>query len=312
MGLYDLVSFKEQLTSSVVTDSVNEKIQELIQNISVIKTHIPLTQHQSFIVDDLITHCEMVVSSLTAVENTLNSHLNHLYQEIDQVTHELFSNNYNLEEKYNRDARFVREHWRVMVNSDVEAIIQQRIMLHTDWKYPALEIGCRDGEWTRLLVAADPLYIMDRNEDFLDSTAKQFPEEYQRRLRPYHLANHNLSMLPQNQFGFVFSWGYFNYVSLDTMKSYLTQILNVLRPGGVFMFSYNDGDSPGGAGMAEKMVRAYTPKSVLLALVEGLGFEVVSVADHGPAISWLEIKRPGELQTIKAHQVLGEIKRRKN
>lgn len=312
MSLYNLVSFKEQLTSSVVTKSANEKIQELIQNISDIKTHIPLTQHQLFMIDDLIIRCEMVASSLTTVENTLKSHLTAIYQEINQVTHELFSNNYSLEEKYNEDAGFIRDHWRVMVNSEVESIIQQRIILYTDWKYPALEIGCRDGEWTRLLVAADPLYIMDRNREFLDSTAKKFPEEYQRRLRPYHLANHNLSMLPAGQFGFVFSWGYFNYVSLDTMKSYLTQILNVLRPGGVFMFSYNDGDSPGGAGMAENMARAYTPKSVLLALVEGIGFEVVSIADHGPAISWLEIKRPGELQTIKAHQVLGEIKRREN
>jgi cyclopropane fatty-acyl-phospholipid synthase-like methyltransferase len=161
-------------------------------------------------------------------------------------------------------------------------------------------------------VAADPLYIIDRHRDFLDSTSRKFPEEYQRRLRQYHLVNHDMSMLPQNQMGFIFSWGYFNYVSMDTMKQYLQQAMSLLRPGGVFMFSYNDGDTPGGAGMAEKFVRSYMPRSFLVTLCQSLGFEIQAEAEHGPAISWLEIRRPGNLETIKAHQVLGEIKRRDN
>lgn len=312
MGLHNTVSFREQLTSNVVTESVTEKVQELIHNISAIKTHMNLSQHQHFIIDDLITRCEMVVSSITMVENNLKSHIDSLNREIQQITHDLFSNSYKLEDIYNEDAAVVREKWKIVVNSDVENAIQERIMLHTDWKYPALEIGCRDGEFTRHLVAADPLYLIDRNREFLSTAPSQFPVEYQRRLRTYHLVDHNLSELPQGQFAFIFSWGYFNYVSMDTMKTYLKQAYDLLRPGGVFMFSYNDGDSPGGAGMAEKMARAYTPKSVLLAVCEGLGYEILHIADHGPAISWLEIKKPGELFTVKAHQVLGEIKRREN
>lgn len=312
MSLYNLVDFRQHLVGTVSTQAAVQEMQKLQENILAIRRAVPLTeQHDSFI-EDLSQHCEKAIALIEEANDIFKVHLEAINQEINQVTHELFSNNYNIEQRYNQDVEFVREHWKIVVNPEVEAIIQQRITLYTDWKYPALEIGCRDGEWTRLLVAADPLYIMDRNREFLDNATQQFPIEYQRRMRPYHLANHNLSVLPQNQFGFVFSWGYFNYVSLDTMKSYLTQIFNILRPGGIFMFSYNDGDSPGGAGMAEQMARAYTPKSVLLALVEGLGFEVISVADHGPAISWLEIKRPGELHTVKAHQVLGEITRREN
>ena len=156
------------------------------------------------------------------------------------------------------------------------------------------------------MVAADPLYIMDRHQEFLDAAKNQFPSAYQRRLRTYQLINHDLSVLPQNQFGFVFSWGYFNYVSMDTMKHYLKQIHDVLRPGGTFLFSYNDGDTPSGAAMAEQFAQTYMPKSLLSVLVKSLGFEISQSFDY-PNNSWIEVRKPGELNTIKLHQVLGEI-----
>jgi cyclopropane fatty-acyl-phospholipid synthase-like methyltransferase len=106
---------------------------------------------------------------------------------------------------------------------------------------------------------------------------------------------------------FVFSWGYFNYVSLDTMKQYLRQVFDLLRPGGVFMFSYNDGDTPAGAGMAENFAQTYMPKSMLVTLCESLGYNVSSTHIHSTNIHWIEITKPGVLETNKAHQVLGKI-----
>ena len=73
-----------------------------------------------------------------------------------------------------------------------------------------------------------------------------------------------MSELPQNQMGFVFCWNFLNYCSLDTIKEYLKEVKNVLRPGGIFMFSYNDGDRSGGAGMAENFFMSYMPKSMLI------------------------------------------------
>ena len=76
------------------------------------------------------------------------------------------------------------------------------------------------------------------------------------------------------------------------------------------MFSYNDGDTPTGAAMAESFSQTYLPKSVLILLCQSMGFEIENVIDPANGISLLEIKRPGTLHTIKAHQVLGEMKRR--
>lgn len=309
MALYDLVDLRQQLMARADTGPVVERLLDLRNNVLSIKTAVPLDATRSAYIDRLVDYYDQTIEFVNSPDNGLAAELQSINDEIQNLTHTLFYNNYGLEEQKN-SADFIRTHWLINVNSDVELIIRQRILLHTDWKYPALEIGCYDGYWTQYLVAADPLYIIDSHRDFLDSTASRFPQEYQRRLRQYHLVNHDMSMLPSDQFGFIFSWGYFNYVSMDTMKQYLQQVMNLLRPGGVFMFSYNDGDTPGGAGMAEKFVRSYMPKSFLVPMCQSLGFEIQAEAEHGPAISWLEIRRPGTLATIKAHQVLGEIKQR--
>ncbi|CAB4128215.1 AdoMet_MTases domain containing protein [uncultured Caudovirales phage] len=308
MALYDLVSFRHRLTQALQVSEAVNKLIELQNSIANIKSQVPvLNDENKEYINSLINHYEQVIKLAQQPELEFKGHIDKVNEEIGRITHRLFANNYELEERYG-DANFVRNHRRIYVNADVEDIIKQRILLHTSWRYPALEIGCRDGEWTQFLVAADPLYIMDRHSEFLESTSSKFPEAYQRRLRNYPLINHNLSALPKDQFAFVFSWGYFNYVSLDTMKQYLKQIFGLLRPGGIFMFSYNDGDTPSGAGMAENFSQTYMPKSMLIPLSESIGFDVGQNFDYDANVSWLELKRPGELQTVKSHQVLGEIR----
>jgi hypothetical protein len=195
-------------------------------------------------------------------------------------------------------------------------LILDRLRNYTDWHYPGMELGCRTGAWTQYLVGCDPLYIVDLDEQFLDITSKQFNELYQSRLRKYKIKllplqnENNLNELPENQFGFIFSWEYFNYLALSTCKYYLAQSFKMLRPGGIMMFSYNDGDTPNGAAYAESGAQSYLPKSHLIRICNELGFEIVNSEsyDNG-VISWLEIKKPGTLSTIKAHQALGEIMR---
>ena len=61
---------------------------------------------------------------------------------------------------------------------------------------------------------------------------------------------------------------------------------------------------------AEGYWMSYIPKSLLVPMCESLGFEVVytkEVRGEGTAISWVELKKSGTLETVKAHQVLGEI-----
>jgi SAM-dependent methyltransferase len=307
MALHDLVKLKQTLTQALDAQPVIETIDRLTNNLSNVKLQVPVVpQEHADYIDQLVVYYNSLKTQSVQPMIEFENRLVLINQQIFELTKQLFAGNYELEERYGT-VDDIRNKRKIYISEDVEHEIRQRILLHTTWKYPALEIGCRDGEWTQHLIASDPLYIMDRHQEFLDSTDSKFPEAYQRRLRKYKLVDHNFSGLPQGQFGFIFSWGYFNYVSVDTITQCLKHIHELLRPGGTFMFSYNDGDTPEGAGMAENFSRSYLPKSILVPLCLSLGFSLENEVDLGPGISWLEIKKSGTLKTIKAHQPLGEI-----
>lgn len=310
--LTELVKIRELLESVFTTDPVVAAVDALEADLSAIGNETPIVEFKDDI-EQVVTDLGRVYSDLQFTQERFNLVLQRINQRIQSEAQKFYTDNYSLELRVESEAVGNIRKIRVLdLSPDIQQDIISRIQLHTSWKYPALEIGCRDGEWTRHLVAADPLYITDHYRDFLESAGQQFPDEYQRRLRSYLTRDTDLSMLPAGQFGFVFCWNFLNYRSLDTIKEYLKSVKELLRPGGVFMFSYNNADRHEQAGYAEGFWMSYMPKSMLVPLCESLGFEVVQTRDirgEGTAISWIEIKKPGELKTVKAHQVLGEIKR---
>ena len=308
--LYDLVTLKKSMIESYNTLGVEEAIIRLREQIENIKLQVPVIEQDNMdYLNNLIEFYSKMLEQVSAPKEEFKRKILDIEQRITDTSKQLFVDNYALEE-HDGGLEHVRNHRRIHIRPDVEDLIKYRIQLYTNWQYPTLEIGCRDGEWTQHLVAADPLYIFDKYQEFLDSTNTKFPAEYQRRLRKYLNKDYDFSLIPQKQFGFIFSWGHFNYVSLDTITQVLKSARELLRPGGVFLFSYNDGDTPAGAGMAENFAQTFIPKSILVPTCEGLGFEVVQTFEELPNITWIEVRKPGELKTIKAHQVMGKIERR--
>jgi hypothetical protein len=172
------------------------------------------------------------------------------------------------------------------------------------------------------MVVNDPLYLCDHDVETIDATVKQFDEVYQRRLAKYVIPtqpDRALSQLPQNQFGFILSWMYFNYYELDILIGFLKSILTTLRPGGVFMFSYNNGDLLSSCRISEYAGMSFIPKRNLIKTCIESGFEIVKTFDVPNVddlstfddkveyISWIEIRKPGVLQSTKIRQTLGEV-----
>ena len=201
-----------------------------------------------------------------------------------------------------------------VLSDPLRELITTRIKSYCDWHYPSLQIGCRFKQWTDCMVTSDPLYLTNYYPDMITRTTTTYPEEYQRRLRVYPISCHDLSKhLPIGQFGFVLSWEILNYASRDEIRKILSQTFNLLRPGGTFMFSYNNCDLPESANLAEIGAMSYIRKQHLYEIITSLGYSITSIEDqptNDPLyayISWFEIKKPGALQTSKTHQAIGKI-----
>ena len=312
MSITELIRLKRALESINTADVVKE-LASLKYQVNNIKTQVDKPSDQILEhIDSLTAIYDEVINRMVQSVDFNRAKLATVGQAITDLSHDLYAKSYDLESwpVEALDTDFIRNDRALPLTPDIEQAVQQRLTFYTSWKYPALELGCRDGEWTRHMVAADPLYVMDRYQEFLNNTNEQFLPEYQSRLRKYLLVNNDLNNLPKGQFGFIFSWNFFNYVSLDTITHMLPEIYNLMRPGGVFMFSYNDGDTPTGAAMSDSQVQTYLPKSILLPTCRAAGFEILAEHDYETRAHWLEIKKPGTLHTVKAHQVLGKIERR--
>jgi SAM-dependent methyltransferase len=308
--LTELVKTREYLQEVYDTSPIANTVSALESRLLAHITPVDSVQKD---VAQLANDLGRIYSDLEFNRDRFNLVVDRLGQEIQAESTKFFSDNYSLELHVESEAIGNIRKVRVMdLSSVIRTEIQSRIQLHTSWQYPALEIGCRDGEWTQHLVAADPLYITDQYRDFITATKELFTPEYQQRLRSYLISGADMGVLPQGQMAFVFCWNFLNYRSLDTVKEYLKSVKELLRPGGVFMFSYNNGDMHECAGYSEGFWMSYIPKSMLVPMCESLGFEVIHTRDsrgEGTAISWIELKKSGTLETVKAHQVLGEIKR---
>jgi hypothetical protein len=306
MNLCQLVTLRNQLQIAYDTrlikqeiDSNQSRLVELAKNID---------NDLSTKILNIATQNENLYTYLDDVSNHVANLLIEIQTQIDQLASKLFSNNYELELTCDSIER-VRNVRKIAPDTNFELTLTQRINLYSNWQYPALEIGCRDGEWTKYLVASDPLYIADSFDEFLVSAVEQFPDIYQGRVRKYKIVeNCKIKNLPANQFGLIFSYNYFNYLSLDSIKQYLHQAMDWLRPGGKIVFTYNNADLPSAAAYAESFFMTYVPKGILQPMAESLGFETTFSYDFDPAFSLIEFKKPGQLKSTKLAQTAGEIK----
>jgi SAM-dependent methyltransferase len=306
MKLNELVRLRNQLTDAVEIAALNNELEKNYSRLLNLSTDIDAELAQS--ITSIADNHRSISSLFQRDINQISALISQIQDKINLISTNFFAENYQLELQY-YDVDSVRQARKLAYNEEFEQALTQRINLYSNWQYPALEIGCRDGAWTKLLVASDPLYIADFFEEFLSSAVQQFPQLYQGRVRKYLIHDfYKIHNLPKNQFGLIFSYNFFNYLSIDSIKQFLIQAMEWLRPGGTFVFTYNNADLPAAASYAENYFMTYVPESILVPLAESIGFETVFLYNCDPAFSIIELRKQGELKSIKVGQTSGEIK----
>jgi len=195
----------------------------------------------------------------------------------------------------------------------IEKLLHDKLNTHTNWQYPGMVIRPAHCIGIESLVACDPLYLVDTDEALLSPIRSLFTPWYQNRLRYYviqeYITDSIFWNLPQSQFGFIYALNYFEYKPWEIIKQYFSEIFVLLRPGGSFLFSFNDCDYWPAVGAVECNTHCYTPGHLVMEHVQKLGFEIIHRHHDHAGISWAEVRKPGVLDSIRGGQALASILR---
>lgn len=309
MKLSELAKLKEDLDAFIKFDGISSALNDLNEIAVGLAPKNPDSDISDFFlgIGDFTNLVRNLIATEAAKIHNLKKSID---SKINEMSSKYFAANYQMELVLDEEGE--RRTRNKAFGDEAREILTKRLRLYSDWHYPALEIGPGTGVWTEELVGNDPLYLLDVRKSYLDETIAKFNPTYQKRLRPYLIPENNepedLSILPQNQFGFVTSINVFEYFSFDKIRHYLEEVWKILRPGGVFLFTYNNGERYRCAQLAENGTVSYIPKTMLVTFCETHGYEVLETFDLDNTVCWIEIRKPGNLKTVKTHQAMGEIK----
>jgi hypothetical protein len=307
MTLSSIVGYLNHLDTLGVESAVGvnaelAKISYVIQN-----SQVQFSQ----LTDELIATKNQVGVALQQYDHVLQKIRNSVQELIKQHESAYFDNSTNLyQDMQDETPKYILQ--RIQHIDSVKKLqLRGRLQTYTDWKHPGLIIRPAHSPWVEDLVALDPMYFVDTHVDLIAPATSQFPPEYQRRLRCYvidEFANTPIfEKLPQQQFGFVYGFEYFSFRPLEVIKQYLLEVFGLLKPGGTFFFNFNDCDRQGGVVLTEHNFCCYTPARLIYEYAIEVGYEIGHREIIDAASTWVELKKPGQLASIRGGQALAAI-----
>jgi SAM-dependent methyltransferase len=297
----DLVRYRlsilETKDSLYLDDSVDEK-KHLLLSVGLNNPRVDYNTRVDYFINQYYELLEKNHNMVAEVDRFIKD----IENDLDNLASTVFTDQHTLDESLLGDQS-------IDPPKEILELIHTRIGTHCNWLYPALSIYPRENQWINCLVSNDPLYLLHPVPEQLNKLISGYSQLYQNRLRPYN----SVEQLPQAQFSFVLAWDLFNYISLNRINQYISDVFPLLRPGGVFMFSYNNCDLEGPARRAEFKASSYANYRIILNYAISLGYELV-VSENiatgdvfNPYVSWIELRKPGQLNTVKAHQAVAKI-----
>jgi hypothetical protein len=176
-----------------------------------------------------------------------------------------------------------------------------------NWDYPSLEIFPGDGVCTHQLLGAEPLYIVDWNQEILDHVGAQFNEFFnQKRLIKYTIKEFDLSVLPQASFGLIVCANWLRFENIRGLTDLAKAVYDCLMPGGNFLFSYNSNSTWWGVNNMEQGYSHGVDSENLHTALQKIGFELIQDCQSDWDLNHVLIKKPGTITPIKAGSVLGK------
>ena len=309
MKLFNIVSYKNLLDSLTSRPAAVEFLKETFSMTNIVQAS---DVQIAGAVDGLIDAQEQVSQAVEQFEQQFTQLKQSVQQLIEQHEPEYFQNSLELYSTgyRNETAEHIRNR-RIAVKPETAEIIQQRLRLYTNWCHPGMIIRPAHAVFVGDLVACDPMYFVDTQDSLLKLTESWFTPQYQARLRRYVIDEFNdrplFENLPSKQFGLIYAFHFFEYRAWPALQKYLSECFDLLRPGGMLVFTYNNCDLARRVGMVEHYSACYTPGRLVRSHVQQLGYEMIFEFDDDTNTSWMELRRPGDYSSIRGGQTLAAI-----
>lgn len=310
----DLIRLKDRLILLREELVPQSRLSSTVHFLTSQKDNISITEEGSLFLEKLVENYKDLSEKETEIISLIDKKISILNERIDNESSKKFSQSEYREGFHETQLSDPRE-----VDQETQRIIDSRLSIYAQPNYSSMILNPRTKEIINPLVASDPLYIC-QVQDFSDDSGElsklieHFPEMYQRRLRLYHdIRSYNFTILPQHQMAFVVCWNIFEHISLDRIETYIKKVYDLLKPGGTFMFSFNNCDLAPSMEQAEKKVESYSSAKKLIEYSEMIGYKITKTENHKMKskfeeyVSWMEITKPGDLKTVKIRQVLGRV-----
>jgi hypothetical protein len=201
---------------------------------------------------------------------------------------------------------------RVALSESSAQIFEQRLKLYSDWQTPGLIFRPAHLDAIEELVSLDPMYFVDTHSELIAPVLQNFHEDYSRRVRSYiindYASSNFLSQLPQQQFGIVVAQTFLNFKPLEYVNTIISEVYELLKPGGAFVFTFNNCDYYGAVMLAEKNFACYTPGRLIKEHAKQVGYHISLEHTESNSTSFLELVRPGTRTSIRGGQTLALIK----
>lgn len=303
-----LIGLREIDTNEMST-SLKNQISEIQTTLDILKIDYNGSRSR------ITSHFDNIFEQLRKVENELNDFMDRLENDLrGKDQHYIDKSQAIYESGKNDKADYVLERARTNTMMRDQAAFEyfiDRMKPYIDWRFPGLHVRPGNGLITDWMKGCDPLYLVDHDTDFFKDVEQEFNPAYQNRLRYYTCEDSvpdPFQQLPKEQFGVIIIYDFFNYKTLDVVERYLRSSWDLLQGGGTVMFTFNNGDTNQGLVRTENNYACHQPARMLVDILNNIGFEILFQCDEYPDVSWMEIRKPGVLTTLRGGQSLAEIR----
>lgn len=309
MKLSSLINYRNEL-HNLDLRSMEKTVEDELKKVLYLADHQSVTF--SNINSQLHQQEQHIYESIAEFKNSIKTLSQNLDQLINEMEQPYFVESYRLydQEMGNETVDDVKNRTTNPSESTLN-FYRNRISRYVGWQHSAMIIRPGFECFINDLVSCDPLYLVDVKHELLQPAVSQYNDLYQQRLRNYVVTERNdeniLTRLPDSQFGLIVAYNFFNFRPFEVIRKWLTEILAKLKPGGTLLLTFNDCDRDKAVMLVERRFCCYTPGRLVTQLSETLGYEVVfQWHDDGPT-TWLELRKPGTLHTIRGGQTLAKI-----